>query len=140
MGIHAKGDSEMINKWAGCYVFILIFFFFSANTATQAEEVNDEVQSKTIEDDPEMNCTKSINLTPSQKKRLDSIYNRIYKDYADLIEVYAQAGALPENQIIVRYTMLNNYIKTFYKRGYKWCSEHETDEWEEEWYNSDEDD
>ena len=96
-------------------------------------------QSTIVEKDPEMNCTKNIKLTPTQMKQLDSIYNHIYKDYADLIEAYAKSGALTENQQILRYTMLSNYIKTFYKRGYTWCSEHESDEWEEEWYNNDND-
>ena len=129
----------MIKKWVCYYVFILLFFFSSVNAVAQAEEGSDAIQWKTVENDPEMNCTKSITPTQAQMKRLDSIYNRIYQDYAALIEVYAQSGALTENQQILRYTMLNNYIKTFYKRGYKWCSEHETDEWEEEWYNNDQD-
>jgi hypothetical protein len=129
----------MINKWLCCYVFILSSLFSSVNVVTQAEEVNHAKQSETVENDPEMNCTRNIKLTSAQMKQLDSIYNRIYKDYVDLIEVYAESGALTESQEILRYKMLSNYIKTFYKRGYKWCSEHESDEWEEEWYNNDED-
>lgn len=128
----------MINKWLCCYVFIFSSLFSSVNV-TQAEEVYQPKQPKTVENDPEMNCTRTIKLTPAQKKRLDTIYNRIYKDYVDLIEVYAWSGALSQDQKKLRYVMLTNYIKTFYKRGYKWCSEHETDEWEEEWYNNDDD-
>ena len=109
------------------------------NVVTQAEEVHNTKQSKIIENDPEMNCTKNITLTPVQMKRLDAIYTRIYKDYEDLIEAYASSGALTEDQKRLRYTMLSNYIKTFYKRGYTWCSEHESDEWEEEWFNNDPD-
>ena len=89
--------------------------------------------------DPEMNCTKKIILTVEQQKQLDQIYNRIHQDYSDLIQVYSQAGALTPAQAKLRHVMLNNYIKTFYKRNYRWCSEHESDEWEEEWYNNDED-
>ena len=128
----------MINKWLCCLVFIFYSLFSSVNVVTQAEEVSHtKKQSQTVENDPEMNCTKNIKPTSAQMKRLDSIYNRIYKDYVDLIEAYAGSGALSENQKILRYNMLSNYIKTFYKRGYKWCSEHESDEWEEEWYNND---
>lgn len=126
----------MINKCLFCYVFIFCSIFSSLHIS-QAAEVNSVKQLTTIENDPEMNCTKNTKLTSAQMKRLDSIYNRIYKDYADLIEAYSSSGALAENQKILRYKMLNNYIKTFYKRGYKWCSEHESDEWEEEWYNND---
>lgn len=126
----------MIKKWLFCSVLIFNCLFTSL-TLSHAEEVNDINQSTTVENDPEMNCTKNIKLTSTQMKRLESIYNRIYKDYADLIEAYAGSGALTESQKVLRYKMLNNYIKTFYKRGYKWCSEHEPDEWEEEWYNSD---
>lgn len=128
----------MINKWLCCLVFIFSSLFSSVNVVTQAEEVSHaKKQSQTVENDPEMNCTRNIKPTSAQMKRLDSIYNRIYKDYVDLIEAYAGSGALSENQKILRYNMLSNYIKTFYKRGYKWCSEHESDEWEEEWYNND---
>ena len=74
-----------------------------------------------------------------QQNQLEQIYLGIYKDYSDLIQVYSQAGALTPNQTKIRYIMLNNYIKTFYKRNYRWCSEHESDEWEEEWYNNDPD-
>lgn len=128
----------MIYKWLFCYVFIFISMVSSINIS-YAENGNLVQQSTIVEKDPEMNCTKRVKLTPTQMKKLDSIYNHIYKDYADLIEAYAKSGALTENQQILRYTMLNNYIKTFYKRGYTWCSEHETDEWEEEWYNNDND-
>ena len=89
--------------------------------------------------DPEMNCTKKIILTVEQQKQLDQIYNRILQDYSDLIQVYSQAGALTPAQAKLRHVMLNNYIKTFYNRNYRWCSEHESDEWEEEWYNNDQD-
>ncbi|WP_028390379.1 hypothetical protein [Bacillus cihuensis] len=129
----------MINKWLCCFVFTFSSLFFSVNEMTQAEGVNHPKQSKTVTYDPEMNCTRNTNLTAAQKKQLDTIYNRIYKDYIDLIEVYAWSGALTEDQKKLRYRMLNNYIKTFYKRDYKWCSEHESDEWEEEWYDNDED-
>ena len=76
----------------------------------------------------------------TQRKQLEQIYKRIISDYSDLIKVYSQAGALTPEQAKIRHIMLNNYIKTFYKRNYRWCSEHESDEWEEEWYNNDNDD
>ena len=78
-------------------------------------------------------------LTVEQQKQFDQIYNRILQDYSDLIHVYSQAGALTPAQTKIRHIMLNNYIKTFYKRNYRWCSEHESDEWEEEWYSNDQD-
>lgn len=131
-----KRGSEMINKWLLCFVFIFSSMFTSIHIS-QAEEIHNVKQSTSVENDPEMNCTRNAKLTSAQMKRLDAIYNRIYKDYADLIEAYAGSGALTQSQKILRYNMLNNYIKTFYKRGYKWCSEHESDEWEEEWYNND---
>jgi hypothetical protein len=89
--------------------------------------------------DPEMNCTKNIKYTWAQRKQLEQVYKRIYRDYSDLIKVYSQAGALAPDQTRIRHIMLNNYIKTFYQRNYRWCSEHESDEWEEEWYNNDHD-
>lgn len=126
----------MINKSLFCCIFIFGSFFPSMHF-THAEVRKDTLQSAAVENDPEMNCTKKVKLTPTQRELLDSIYNRIYVDYVALIEAYAGSGALTENQQILRYNMLNNYIKTFYKRGYTWCSEHESDEWEEEWYNND---
>ncbi len=87
--------------------------------------------------DPEMDCTKKVKLTWAQRKQLEQIYRRIFNDYSDLISVYSKAGALTPYQTKIRHIYLNNYIKTFYKRGYRWCSEHESDEWEEEWYNND---
>lgn len=90
-----------------------------------------------LEDD--LNCTKDMQYTEAQKKKLDEIYHKIYMDYLELIETYTAAGALTEEQKLVRYSMLKNYILTFAKRNYKWCSEWEEDEWEEEWYNIDRD-
>lgn len=89
--------------------------------------------------DSDLDCTKNIRYTVAQKKRLDQIYHRIYMDYIDLIETYAWAGAMTQDQKQIRYKMLRNYILTFQKRNYKWCSEYEEDEWEEEWFNSDND-
>ncbi|MFF2450052.1 DUF2680 domain-containing protein [Neobacillus sp. NPDC058068] len=89
--------------------------------------------------DSDLDCTKNIRYTVAQKKRLDQIYHRIYMDYIDLIETYAWAGAMTQDQKLIRYKMLRNYILTFAKRNYKWCSEYEEDEWEEEWFNSDND-
>lgn len=99
------------------------------------EEPNDQEDGL----DSDLNCTKDIPYTPAQKRRLDQIYHRIYMDYINLIETYAWAGALTQDQKVLRYNMLKNYILTFQKRNYKWCSEHEEDEWEEEWYNNDND-
>lgn len=124
-----------------------------AETAKDAKAVNDssmqtENQAKgkkskappipeELEDD--LNCTKDMKYTEAQKKKLDEIYHKIYMDYLELIETYTAAGALTEDQKLVRYSMLKNYILTFAKRNYKWCSEWEEDEWEEEWFNIDRD-
>ncbi|CRK81073.1 hypothetical protein [Neobacillus massiliamazoniensis] len=89
--------------------------------------------------DSDLTCTKDIHFTPAQKRRLDQIYHRIYKDYVSLIETYAWSGALTPEQELLRYKMLKNYILTFKKRNYRWCSEYEEDEWEEEWFNNDND-
>jgi len=131
------------------YVVILLFFIsyltyeipsFAetpiTNVNKEVEEM-DELMPESLEDD--LNCTKDIQYTEAQKKRLDQIYHRIYSDYHDLIETYAWAGALTEEQKLVRHSMLKNYILTFAKRNYKWCSEWEEDEWEEEWFNIDRD-
>ena len=99
--------------------------------------VESELEPESLEDD--LNCTKDMQYTEAQKKRLDQIYHRIYTDYQDLIETYAWAGALTEEQKLVRHSMLKNYILTFAKRNYKWCSEWAEDEWEEEWFNIDRD-
>ncbi|UQD52255.1 DUF2680 domain-containing protein [Bacillus methanolicus] len=120
-----------------CCIFICSIFF--ASIVSQANEVDHIKQTEKELYDPEMNCTKKVKLSSAQLKQLDQIYYRIYSDYVDLIEFYSQSGALTQNQMKLRYKMLNNYIKTFYKRNYRWCSEHESDEWEEEWYNSDKD-
>ncbi|WP_197031430.1 DUF2680 domain-containing protein [Bacillus sp. UNC438CL73TsuS30] len=89
--------------------------------------------------DSDLTCTKDIKYTLAQKQSLDQIYHRIYMDYISLIETYAWAGALTQDEKNLRYNMLRNYILTFQKRNYKWCSEFEEDEWEEEWFNSDND-
>lgn len=89
--------------------------------------------------DSDLTCTKDVPFTAAQKKRLDQIYHRIYMDYIDLIETYAWSGAITQDQKLIRYKMLKNYVLTFQKRNYKWCSEYEEDEWEEEWFNSDND-
>ncbi|WP_409300757.1 DUF2680 domain-containing protein [Peribacillus sp. SCS-155] len=122
---------------------VLSFFLFSSVANGQEMELEYEKGQKAVESelsDPEMNCTKPIKFTTAQYKRLDYIYYRIYRDYIDLIETYAWAGALTQDQKLLRYKMLNNYITVFHQRKYRWCSEHEPDEWEEEWYNSDNDD
>jgi hypothetical protein len=106
------------------------------------DELQEEAEPKTGQKksfDSDLDCTKDIPFTLAQKKRLDQIYHQIYMDYIDLIETYAWAGALTQDQKIIRYKMLRNYIHTFQKRNYKWCSEHEEDEWEEEWFNIDHD-
>jgi hypothetical protein len=117
----------------------------NGETKQHNDEENSEIpevpdKQKEVEKiDSDLTCTKDIPFTPAQKKRLDQIYQRIYMDYVSLIETYAWSGALTQDQKILRYKMLKNYILTFQKRNYKWCSEHEEDEWEEEWYNSDND-
>ncbi len=117
----------------------LLFFVFGPTSGViLAKEVDTNPASNEL-NDPEMNCTQKVKLTLEQQKQLEQIYLRIFKDYSDLIYVYSQAGALTPYQTKIRHIMLNNYIKTFYKRNYRWCSEHESDEWEEEWYNNDPD-
>jgi hypothetical protein len=117
---------------------ILFCSFVFTSAATQAKgAVNKPTENEMY--DPEMNCTKKVKLTPEQQKKLDQIYNKIHHDYSDLIKVYSEAGGLTPPQEKLRHVMLNNYVKTFYKRNYRWCSEHESDEWEEEWYNNDND-
>jgi hypothetical protein len=103
------------------------------------DEDEDPLKMNKGEIDSDLTCTKEIPYTVAQKKRLDQIYHRIYMDYIDLIETYAWAGALTQDQKLIRYTMLKNYVLTFQKRNYKWCSEFEEDEWEEEWFNIDND-
>ena len=103
------------------------------------DEDADPLKMNKGEIDSDLTCTKEIPYTAAQKKRLDQIYHRIYMDYIDLIETYAWAGALTQDQKLIRYNMLKNYVLTFQKRNYKWCSEYEEDEWEEEWFNSDND-
>lgn len=139
-------------------VWLIIFFvcFSSLGTNIDAEQLkqNRETEEKgKIEIDEEkeslkngekiidsdLNCTKEIQFTPSQKRRLDLIYHRIYMDYVSLIETYAWSGGLTQEQKLLRYKMLRNYILTFQKRNYRWCSEYEEDEWEEEWFNNDND-
>ena len=120
-------------------LMISCFLFFSSvfiAPIVLANESDTETGSNELSD-PEMDCTKKMSLTPQQQKQLDDIYLRIRRDYSDLINVYSQAGALTPAQTKIRHIMLQNYIKTFYKRNYRWCSEHEADEWEEEWYNND---
>ena len=118
-----------------CFLCFSIVF---SPVVTSAKETVTKSNGKEMYD-PEMNCTKNIILTVEQQKQLDQIYNRILQDYSDLIQVYSQVGALTPAQAKLRHVMLNNYIKTFYNRNYRWCSEHESDEWEEEWYNNDQD-
>lgn len=118
---------------------ILLCSFFSTSLFAQAKEVNHDKQTQQQIHDPEMDCTKKVKLTYKQRKQLEYIYSLIYHDYSDLIKAYSAAGTLTPYQTKVRFNMLNNYIKTFYQRNYQWCSEHEADEWEEEWYNSDND-
>ncbi len=89
------------------------------------------------DDRDEMDCTRKVKLSAATKKRLDQIYHRIYMDYLDMIHTYASAGALTESQKRTRMAMLKNYVQTFKWRNYQWCSEHERDEWEEEWFNAD---
>jgi len=121
-------------------ISIMIFcgFFSTASTIQAKGEAQKATPVKPLYD-PEMNCTGSKKLTWTERKRLDQIYKRIYNDYSDLIYTYSKAGVLTPYQTKIRYVFLNNYIKTFYKRNYQWCSEHEDDEWEEEWYNNDND-
>lgn len=127
----------MLKVWI---ISALLFCAFSFEpVAIMAEEVTDTNTTNKELSDPEMDCTKKVKLTLQQQKQLDQIYLRIRKDYSDLIQAYSQAGALTPYQTKIRHIMLHNYIKTFYLRNYRWCSEHESDEWEEEWYNSDKD-
>lgn len=121
--------------------FMLLFCFLSNSISTIAEAKDTEKVNHSPKQlyDPEMDCTKSVKYTWAQQKQLERIYKRIYDDYAALIKTYEGAGALTPIQTKTRFVMLHNYIKTFYKRNYKWCSEHESDEWEEEWYNNDND-
>lgn len=118
---------------------IVICSFLFSSAVTQAKGAGHVKETEKELYDPEMNCTKNMKYTWAQRKELEQIYQRIYNDYSDLIKAYSKAGALPPYQTKIRYVMLHNYIKTFYKRNYRWCSEHESDEWEEEWFNNDDD-
>lgn len=118
-------------------IFFTLFCSFGFTSPdAQAKQAVPQSTGKVIYD-PEMDCTKKMNYTWEQRKQLEQVYKRIYKDYGNLIDIYSQAGALTPSQTKIRHIMLNNYIKTFYQRNYRWCSEHEADEWEEEWYNND---
>lgn len=110
-----------------------------AKEVPAGEEPAEQTEHTTepYENDPEMDCTKNIRYSVGQKKLLDQLYHRIYIDYINLIEAYTYAGALTQEQKDLRYKMVKNYINVFYQRNYRWCSEHEPDEWEEEWYNND---
>lgn len=118
---------------------MIICNFFFLTDITQANGSGKETSAEKQLYDPEMNCTNQIKYTWAQRKQLAQIYKRIYLDYRDLINTYSQAGALSPYQTKLRHVMLNHYMKTFYKRNYTWCSEHESDEWEEEWYSNDRD-
>lgn len=126
----------MVKILISCMVLSCFFFSSAVTHAKDTEKVN---QPEKELYDPEMNCTKKVKYTWAQRKQLEHIYKRIYNDYSDLIKAYSGAGALTPEQTKIRYVMLHNYIKTFFIRNYSWCSEHEADEWEEEWYNNDND-
>jgi hypothetical protein len=143
----------MIKK---CVLIIIFFLSYSTTVSHPFAETDNVKETKEVENidsnqesdplkkqkeiiDSDLTCTKDIPFTPAQKKRLDQIYHRIYMDYVALIETYTWSGALTQDQKLIRYKMLKNYILTFQKRNYKWCSEFEEDEWEEEWFNSDND-
>ncbi|PWA09043.1 DUF2680 domain-containing protein [Pueribacillus theae] len=122
-----------MKKWISIWTAIGLFFLIlplSSFAESMQWDINDDVD--------EMDCTKEMDFSPETKKKLDEIYQRIYMGYVDLIELYYWKGALTEHQKNTRNDMLKNYILTFGKENYRWCSEHENDEWEEEWYNSDE--
>ncbi|MED4205247.1 DUF2680 domain-containing protein [Neobacillus mesonae] len=143
----------MIKKYVILLFFLMGYLSFSVHSYAEYDLLskNQKVEKKVPEDksgkpknfkertELDLDCTHDIRYTEAQKKRLDAIYHRIYMDYLELIETYAYAGALTQEQKLVRMAMLKNYILTFQKRNYKWCSEWEEDEWEEEWYNSDDD-
>ncbi len=117
------------------FVLVALCLFLVLNTSLSAQPLK---KTNPVNDDwDEMDCTKNIKYKLATKKRLDQIYHRIYMDYLSLIETYAWSGALTTAQKEVRKKMLRNYILTFQRRNYQWCSEHEPDEWEEEWYNND---
>lgn len=132
-------------RWSKVILIMLILFItlslllIPVVSISQGKEIESLHRFSIKEDGKEMDCTKMMNLPVSVKKRLQGIYWRIYKDYTDMIETYYRAGALTWKQRETRLKMLKNYINTFYQRNYRWCSEHEPDEWEEEWYNIDKD-
>lgn len=115
----------------------LMFIFPKAAMAYGTEGAEALFQER--EDGNEQDCSKKINLPEQTKKKLRDIYWRIYQDYVNMIDTYYKAGAFTWKQRDTRLKMLKNYIQTFYRRNYRWCSEHEPDEWEEEWYNIDND-
>lgn len=122
-----------MKKWISIWAAIGLFFLvlpLSSYAESMQWDINDDVD--------EMDCTKEMDFSPETKKKLDEIYQRIYMGYVDLIELYYWKGALTEHQKDTRYEMLKNYVLTFGKENYQWCSEHENDEWEEEWYNNEE--
>lgn len=132
--------------WKKFLLYFLIFLllvsmvFIPMMEIAYGKEEGETIKITAKEDDKERDCSRKMNLPPNTQKRLRGIYWRIYKDYADMIETYTKAGALTWKQRETRLKMLKNYIDTFYRRNYRWCSEHEPDEWEEEWYNIDEND
>jgi len=117
-----------LKKWINlCAIVALVFSMIPTTT-----------DAKTVGDDwGEMDCTKAMDYSEAVKNQFDDIYHQIYMNYVKLIELYYWQGALTQQQRDTRYQMLKNYIQTFAKRNYQWCSEHESDEWEEEWYNID---
>lgn len=134
----------MVMGWKRLLLFFLVlllltsmFIFPMTAMAYGAEGVERLFQER--EDGNEQDCSKMTNLPEKTKKKLREIYWRIYQDYANMIDTYYKAGAFTWKQRDTRLKMLKNYIQTFYRRNYRWCSEHEPDEWEEEWYNIDND-
>lgn len=114
-------------KWISASL-IFVFLYVILGAPYQAEG---------RDDDGEMDCTARVKMSWATKKRLDQIYHEIYMDYYSLIETYSWAGALTRSQKETRLRMLKHYINRIKRANYQWCSEHEPDEWEEEWYNAD---
>lgn len=83
------------------------------------------------DDDDAYECTRDVNLTAEQKARLDKLFDRLQQDHKELIDLYADYGAVSKEQKDKKLRELNRYIESV-KKDHKWCVEFDDDEIEYE--------
>ncbi|MEB3104077.1 hypothetical protein [Ferviditalea candida] len=104
----------------------LTFTMFSIPYQSLAQPVTSAYGG--VFDDDEEECTKNVQFTEDDKKKLNQLMDEMYTLNKEIIETYTRAGAFKESRKKQKLENLQKFIETVKEKNFKVCSEFKKDE------------